>query len=123
MLSRTKELILTTPVLYAVAILLGTVSGFMGQEALFEVATYISDAFMNLLKLVSVPILFLSIVTVASGMENMRDMAIMGKKVVKYTLITTILAATVALVLFLLIDPVQGSTITHASQSAEIVKA
>lgn len=99
---------LSTPVLYALAVSLGLVTGFFPSDASFSVASYISDVFMNLLKLVSTPILFLSIVSVASGMENMSAMAEMGKKVIKYTLITTILAATVALGLFLVIDPVQG---------------
>jgi len=94
---------------YTLAIVLGLVAGFFPQPAVFSVAGAISDLFMSLLKLVSTPILFLSIVSVASGMENMRVMALMGKKVITYTLITTVLAATVALILFLLIDPVRGT--------------
>jgi Na+/H+-dicarboxylate symporter len=81
---------------------------------LMELASYISEAFMNLLKLVSVPVLFLSIVTVASGMENMNTMAKMGKKVIKYTLITTVAAATFALMFFLLFDPVRGAMVAGA---------
>ncbi len=91
---------------YGVAIALAAIMIFFSVPYVFEVASFVSDIFMNLLKLVSIPILFLSIVTVASGMEDMTLMAKMGKKVIKYTLITTILAASVALGLFLLIDPV-----------------
>ena len=109
MLSKSRKSYLSTPVLYLVFIALGICTGFLGYERVFDVATYISDVFMNLLKLVSLPILFLSIVTVSSGMENMSVMAEMGKKVIKYTLITTVIAATVALFLYLLIDPAAGS--------------
>lgn len=103
----------STPLLYTIAIVLGLVTGFYANPMLFSLATYVSDVFMNLLKLVSTPILFLSIVTVASGMENMSAMAVMGKKVIKYTVITTILAATVALGVFLVIDPVQGVSLAN----------
>lgn len=94
--------------IYSIAILLGLITGYFADDISLGIATYISELFMNLLKLVSTPILFLSIVTVASGMENMSAMARMGKKVVKYTVITTILAASVALGVFLLINPVRG---------------
>jgi Na+/H+-dicarboxylate symporter len=48
-------------------------------------------------------------------MENIHAMALMGKKVIKYTLITTVIAATVALFAFLVLDPVSGSQV-HAPQ-------
>ncbi len=102
----------STPLLYTIAIMLGVATGLFANPLLFTVASYVSDVFMNLLKLVSTPILFLSIVTVASGMENLSAMAMMGKKVIKYTLVTTILAATVALGVFLVLDPVHAATIS-----------
>lgn len=110
----------STPLLYAIAISLGLVTGFFPQPILFSLASYVSDVFMNLLKLVSTPILFLSIVTVASGMENMSAMATMGKKVIKYTIITTVLAASVALGVFLVIDPVQGASLLHKESLAPV---
>jgi Na+/H+-dicarboxylate symporter len=115
MLSQIQAFMLKTPVLYALGIVLGLWTGLCSHPMLIEVATYISEAFMNLLKLVSVPVLFLSIVTVASGMENMNVMAKMGKKVVKYTLITTVLAATVALGFFLLFDPVGAVSVASSN--------
>jgi len=110
MFLRAQKYIFSTPLLYTIAIALGLLTGFFAHTLLFDVASYISDVFMNLLKLVATPIMFLSIVTVASGMENISVMALMGKKVIKYTLFTTIAAATVALFLFLAIDPVSGSS-------------
>lgn len=107
----------STPILYAIAITLGLLTGLFSNPMMFDIATYVSDLFMNLLKLVSTPILFLSIVTVASGMENVQTMAMMGKKVIKYTLITTVLAASVALTMFLLIDPVRGRSLIGDHQA------
>ncbi len=109
MLPKNRYFFLSAPFLYLVAITLGIITGYSSIEALFDAASYVSEAFMNLLKLVSLPIMFLSIVTVSSGMENINVMATMGKKVIKYTLFTTVIAAAVALLLFILIDPAQGS--------------
>ena len=119
LLNRVK---VSTPILYAIAIVLGLITGFYAHPVSFSIATYVSDLFMNLLKLVSTPILFLSIVTVASGMENLNAMAIMGKKVIKYTLITTLLAATVALGVFLVIDPAVGTHIASDTLIASVAQ-
>ena len=63
----------------------------------FLVAETVSQLFINLLKLVSLPIIFLSIVSTAAGMENIEQIKRLGQKVIKYTLLTTLLAATIAL--------------------------
>lgn len=112
-----NRITLTTPVLYTIALVLGVASGIYAHPILLSIASYVSDVFMNLLKLVSTPILFLSIVTVASGMENIHAMAHMGKKVIKYTLITTVAAATVALIIFLAIDPVKSAQVAGSLTS------
>jgi Na+/H+-dicarboxylate symporter len=98
---------------FALAILLGVLTGFIQNEFLFRIAETISQLFINLLKLVSLPIIFLSIVSTASGMENMEQIKHLGQKVIKYTLLTTLIAASIALALFIGINPAKGM----ASQS------
>ena len=93
---------------FAVAILLGVFTGFIQNAFLFNFAETISQLFINLLKLVSLPIIFLSIVSTAAGMENMEQIKKLGTKVIKYTLLTTLIAATIALALFIGINPVRG---------------
>lgn len=95
-------------IFFAVAILLGVGAGYLQDAFLFRLAETLSQLFINLLKLVSLPIIFLSIVSTASGMENIEQIKRLGQKVVKYTLLTTVLAATIALILFISIDPVRG---------------
>ncbi len=100
----------------AIAVLLGICTGCCDFAPLLSLASVVSDLFINLLKLVSLPIIFLSIVATASGMQSMNEVRQMGKQVIKYTLLTTLIAASVALVIFLVIDPV------HAySQAAGVV--
>lgn len=94
--------------LLPIAILLGIMNGYFQNPFLISIASASSDLFMNLLKLVSLPIIFLSIVSTASGMDNIYEIKNLGKKVAKYTILTTLAAATIALSLFILINPVQN---------------
>lgn len=94
---------------FAIATLLGLLTGIINNPWLFSIADTVSVVFINLLKLVSLPIIFLSIVSTASGMESINEIKNLGKKVIKYTLLTTLLAATVALILFVIIDPVNAN--------------
>jgi Na+/H+-dicarboxylate symporter len=96
--------------LFALAIVLGVAAGYMQNSLIFQVAETLSSLFINLLKLVSLPIIFLSIVSTAAGMENMEQIKRLGQKVIKYTLLTTLIAATMALALFIGINPVRGES-------------
>ncbi len=101
--------ILNTNILLALAVFFGALSFFFPNPIVYSVADVISDLFIRLLNLVSLPIIFLSIVSTASSMESIHELKSMGGRVVKYTLMTTLLAASVALGLFLIINPTQGS--------------
>ena len=114
-----KSILTSQLFLYTIAIGLGLLSGIFANPLSFEVASFVSDLFMNLLKLISLPIIFLSIVSVASSMNNSGEITFIGKKVLKYTVITTVIAAALALTLFLSIDPVRGTIILDSvKQSA-----
>lgn len=94
---------------------LGLLSGYLNIEAINAVASAISGIFINLLKLVSLPIIFLSIVSTACSMSGMGEIRVLGTKVAKYTFLTTIIAATIALCLYLLLDPVNGQVVANAA--------
>src|ERR1700722_10357518 len=79
-------------IILAVAIFLGLLSGYFPTSMTEGAASIISQLFINFLKLVSLPIIFLSIVSTASGMESVDEIKIIGKKVLKYTLLTTLIA-------------------------------
>lgn len=104
---------------FALAILCGIGSGYLNQPVIFNVAEALSEVFINLLKLVSLPIIFLSIVSTASGMEDMREIKFLGKKVIKYTLLTTVIAATIGLILFVSINPVRGHLVETAAATVQ----
>jgi Na+/H+-dicarboxylate symporter len=106
---------------FAVAILFGVCAGYVNHPFIFRLAETLSQIFINLLKLVSLPIIFLSILSTSSGMENIQEIKVLGKKVIKYTLLTTLIAAALALTLFITIDPVQRQGIIHETVVTEPV--
>lgn len=95
-------------IVLALAVILGLVAGYWPNSLTMSSASVISDIFINLLRLVSLPIIFLSIVATATGMGSLREIRSLGGRTVKYTLLTTVLAASIALILYIIIDPVQG---------------
>jgi Na+/H+-dicarboxylate symporter len=88
--------------------LLGIASGISQVGFLLEAAGLVAELFIRLLKLVSLPLIFLSVITAITGMESFEEFKTLGSKVLKYTLLTTVIAATVALGLFVGINPVAG---------------
>lgn len=108
--------------LFAIATLLGLLTGYLHSPTLFTVAAVTSDIFINILKLVSLPIIFLSIVSNAAGMESISEIKILGKKVIQYTLLTTVIAASVALALFVLLDPVRAQMSTTGINPAPMTE-
>ena len=101
------------------ATIFGLLAGYLNLPAIDAAADAISEIFINLLKLVSLPIIFLSIVSTASGMESVNEIKSLGKRVIKYTLLTTVIAASVALVLFMAINPVSVSLSTQATAEVQ----
>lgn len=93
--------------LMLIGLFLGLIAGYLHNPTLYQIASYIASITIKILQLISLPILFLSIVATLSGMKSLKETKVLGKHVLKYTLITTLLAATLALTLYLAIDPVK----------------
>ena len=97
----------TPNILMLWSVLLGVISGWLHVESILKIANIVSELITSSLRLVSTPIIFVSVIATISGMKGMQEMRILGVKVFKYTLLTTIIAAFVALLFFIGIDPVQ----------------
>lgn len=89
------------------SVVIGVLTGCLEITALHTIAKVASVLMMDALKLLSVPIIFVSIVATISGMSHVDEMRTLGSKVLKYTLISTLMAATIALIFFVIIQPVQ----------------
>lgn len=73
-------------------------------------ATMISHLFVSGFKILALPIVFLSIISTITGINNTKDLKALNKKVIFYSLLTTVIAAIVALILYKVINPAYGST-------------
>jgi Na+/H+-dicarboxylate symporter len=87
------------------AVLLGIAFGYLNHEAVNSLAVIISDIAIRLMKLVAMPLLFLSLVSSASHFNSFGEVKVLGIKIVKYTLLTTFIAALVAEALYLVFSP------------------
>lgn len=99
------------------SILFAIVAYYLNNEVIFEVAKLFSDIFISLLKLISLPLVFLSIVSTISGLKDSIEIKVLLKKTLFYTLLTTIIAAFVALSFYLFIDPVRKNFISNTIES------
>ncbi|UIP93110.1 dicarboxylate/amino acid:cation symporter [Wolbachia endosymbiont of Anopheles demeilloni] len=99
------------------SILFSVVAYYLNNEVIFEVAKLFSDIFISLLKLISLPLVFLSIVSTISGLKDSIEIKVLLKKTLFYTLLTTIIAAFVALSFYLFIDPVRKNFISNTIES------
>ncbi|MCA4774763.1 dicarboxylate/amino acid:cation symporter [Wolbachia endosymbiont of Mansonella ozzardi] len=98
-------------------ILLAIVAYYLNNKVVFEVAKLFSDIFISLLKLISLPLVFLSIVSTISGLKDLIKIKTLLKKTLFYTLLTTIIAAFVALSFYLLMDPVRKNFTSNTIES------
>lgn len=105
---------------FLLALLLGVGTGLLGFMPLIKTASVISMIFVNLLKLISIPLIFLALVSTITQMTHGSEFRILGTKVLKYTLITTLLAALIGLIVFLLLKPVtHPETLLDVTETVE----
>ncbi|MCC5831630.1 MAG: dicarboxylate/amino acid:cation symporter [Chlamydiales bacterium] len=100
----------------------GLLTGWAHIPLLNETAHVVSDLFLRLLKLISLPIIFLAVTSTITGMKSFHEMRRMGRKVLTYTLGTTLVAAAVALLLYVLIDPAASAQAVEGGGVPETVK-
>lgn len=85
--------------------IIGAVCGFVALDLFSGPAQLISDLFMRFLKLVSLPVICFSVMSTIVGMGNWAIIQTMGRRVVFYTIFTTLLSASIALFLSVTVNP------------------
>jgi Na+/H+-dicarboxylate symporter len=90
------------------ALVAGTLTGWYALPSLVSTANVISELVVRLLKLLSLPMIFLSVVATIAGMQNLKELRSLGRRVLWYTVLTTVIAATLGLLLFQAIRPLRG---------------
>ena len=88
-----------------VMVALGVLAGISQQPQVLEFARILSDVFMRLLKLVSLPIISFSLLATLTGMGKWSEIKNLGQHVIRYTVITTLLSAITAWALYIIVEP------------------
>jgi len=88
------------------AILLGILSGFSDQKILLGLADGISKLFINYLSMIAAPIVLFAIFSTLVSMGGLDQVKALTRRLLFYTLLTTVLASLVALGCFFVFDPV-----------------
>jgi Na+/H+-dicarboxylate symporter len=100
-----KRSFFSTPVIYALMIALGIVSGMSDVAVLKETGLLISDLFIKVFKCISLPIISLSIIVTLANYKTDGVMKKIWRRTLTYTFTTTIVAAVISCLLYILIHP------------------
>jgi Na+/H+-dicarboxylate symporter len=100
-----RKFLLSPPFLYTAMILLGIVSGWSDVFWLKTLGLVIADIFIKIFKCISLPIIALSIIVTLSNYNAEGMMRSAWRRAMTYTLGTTLVAASISCLLYLLIQP------------------
>lgn len=92
-------------VLWTVALVFGAFLGTLGNASLNELFDFIATVFTRLFQFIAIPTIALAIITTLSALGAKKNTGRIFAHAVSYTLLTSILASTVGLVLYFWIAP------------------
>lgn len=111
------------PFLYLLAIVCGVISGLSDIAFLQNAGVLISDLFIKAFKCISLPIIALSLIVTLATCNASSGMQKIWQRTVLYTFTTTIVAAALSCVLYLLIGPSTISTPLKQISSSSTISA
>ena len=97
---QTKQL-----VLWVGALVVGAILGMLGIGALDGLMNFIATVYTRLFQLLAVPTIALAVVTTLASLGNQTDAGKIFRHALTYTLLTTIAAAAVGLLLYNIVQP------------------
>ncbi len=87
------------------ALILGAILGALGIEVLNGMMNFVATVYTRLFQLLAVPTIALAVITTLSSLGNQADTGKIFRHAIAYTLLTTIAAAAVGLVLYNIVAP------------------
>lgn len=106
-----------------IGIILGVIIGFTMGNAADVVLRPIGDIFLRLLKMLIAPVIFFTIVSGITKMEDIKALGSIGGKLLVYYLATSVLAVVVGLAVGWIVNPgIQGMILSGAGKIGEIAK-
>lgn len=116
-----KKKLYNSSIAYIAMIALGIFSGLSDIILLQDLGLLISDIFIKIFKCISLPIIALSIIVTLAGYISQGSAKQIWHRTIFYTLSTTIVAAAVSCVLYLIIKPSNINIISETVSKAEVV--
>lgn len=113
----------SSPLNYLIAISLGILSAYSDSAALHTFAALVSDVFIRIFQCISLPIIALSIIVTLSSYSAEAGHDKIWKRTILFTFSTTLIAAILSCLLYLLIQPNNISSIPVASTASSSPKS
>lgn len=92
-------------IIWTSALIVGAVLGWLGIDWLNGLLGFIATAYTRLFQFVAVPTIALAVITTLSSLGGQKETGRIFLHTITYTLLTTIAAAAVGLVLYLIVSP------------------
>lgn len=113
---------LSQPLVYLIVIFLAILNGFSDVQFFHQLGFFLSDLFIRLFKCVSLPVISLSIIVTLMNYSSDQFMKNIWQRTIRYTFTTTVIAATISCLLYILIHPamvsdVSGQTVVKTHQA------
>lgn len=108
---------------YGIAILLGVTAGLLNIPFINIVSKTCSEIFIRIFKCISMPIVSLSILIALSCYGSEENTSKIWKKTLLYTTLTTILASSVAAVLYNIVSPPSVNNISSSDISNSVISS
>lgn len=99
--------------LYTIMIIFGVLCGWSDIAWLQTLGLFIADVFIKIFKCISLPIIALSIIVTLSGSSTSGSMRTVWRRAMTYTLGTTLVAASISCILYILIHPSMIEVLHH----------
>lgn len=102
-------------ILIALSLITGIILGIIGGVTINSTASYFIDIFMNLLKFISLPLIFFSITSAIAKLQDKNHFKNIMGRALKYTLLTTVAASCLSMIIYMIIDPAKRSALEAIS--------
>lgn len=117
-----RNLFLSTPFIYALMIVLGVASGLSDIVYLKDIGLLVSDLFIKIFKCISLPIISLSIIVTLANYRTDGLMKRVWHRTICYTFTTTLIAALISCLLYIVINPSTVQVDLHAVASKSVTQ-
>ncbi|MDR1365335.1 MAG: dicarboxylate/amino acid:cation symporter [Holosporales bacterium] len=108
---------------YLVAIAFGVMCGLSGIDVLLKVGSSCSEIFVRIFRCISMPVISLSVIIALSSYDSDKSMMSVWKKTLSYTIFTTVAAASVSALLYVMISPSNVAIVSSPSADTKTVGA